>query len=208
MKQNVETFYKSLISRIKKMPTAIQQSTEIYSIREDIFRLPYRICSDADLQAFQYKIINRFSHVITICLSGIATSQIYVSTVISRAMHWSNILSTTLCTVQMLQCSGNNLGKFGMNIWVLVPIKWTRYFIWHSKWDVWWDHRYFELKKRRITVFCLLSSIFIDQKKKWKQSVFPWICTYFKKQNWCFENNLCFSEQIWKVCIKIARIVW
>ena len=57
-------FYKSLISRIKELPTAIQKWTEIYNIKEDewenIFRLPYRICSETDLQAFQYKMINRF----------------------------------------------------------------------------------------------------------------------------------------------------
>ena len=57
-------FYKSLISRIKKLPTAIQKWKEVYDIKEDewgnIFRLPYRICSETDLQAFQYKIINRF----------------------------------------------------------------------------------------------------------------------------------------------------
>ena len=57
-------FYKSLISRIKKLPTAIQKWTEVYDIKEDewgnIFRLPYGICSETDLQAFQYKIINRF----------------------------------------------------------------------------------------------------------------------------------------------------
>ena len=39
-------FYKSLISRIKKLPTAIQKWTEVYDIKEDewgnIFRLPYR----------------------------------------------------------------------------------------------------------------------------------------------------------------------
>ena len=57
-------FNKSLISRIKKLPTAIQKWTEVYDIKEDewgnIFRLPYRICSETDLQAFKYKIINRF----------------------------------------------------------------------------------------------------------------------------------------------------
>ena len=57
-------FYKSLISRIKKLPIAIQKRTEVYDIKEDecgnIFRLPYRIYSETDLQAFQYKIINRF----------------------------------------------------------------------------------------------------------------------------------------------------
>ena len=46
------------------MPTAIQKWTEVYDIKEDewgnIFRLPYRISSETDLQAFQYKIINRF----------------------------------------------------------------------------------------------------------------------------------------------------
>ena len=57
-------FYKSLISRIKKLPTAIQKWKEVYDIKEDewgnIFRLRCRICSETDLQAFQYKIINRF----------------------------------------------------------------------------------------------------------------------------------------------------
>ena len=57
-------FYKSLISRIKKLPTTIQKWKEVYDIKEDewgnIFRLPYRICSETDLQAFQCKIINRF----------------------------------------------------------------------------------------------------------------------------------------------------
>ena len=57
-------FYKSLISRIKKLPIAIQKWTEVYDIKEDewgnIFRLPYGIFRETDLQAFQYKIINRF----------------------------------------------------------------------------------------------------------------------------------------------------
>ena len=57
-------FYESLISRIKKLPTTIQKWVEIYTIKEDewenIFRLSYRICSETDPQAFQYKIINRF----------------------------------------------------------------------------------------------------------------------------------------------------
>ena len=97
------------------MPTAIQKWTEVYDIKEDewgnIFRLPYGICSETDLQAFQYKIINRLfpcNYTLSIWYSDI-TNICQYTIVISRVIHWSTIL----CTVQMLQCSGNNLGKCG-----------------------------------------------------------------------------------------------
>ena len=95
--------YKFLIAKIKKPPTAVTKWTETYNITEDeweaIFRMPFRICIETDLQSFQYKIINRFfpcNYTLSIWYSDISDTCQYCQkesdTLVHYFVHCSDVI--------------------------------------------------------------------------------------------------------------------
>ena len=56
--------YKYLVSKVCSPPTCINKWAEIYNtadnIWEGVFELPYKVCTETQLQSFQFKIIHRF----------------------------------------------------------------------------------------------------------------------------------------------------
>ena len=95
--QNVKCkdFYLALISTVTKPPTAISKWAEIYDMHVDswkyIFMTPFRVCTETNLQTFQYKIINRFfpcNYTLSIWYKDVSNICQYCSADIDTLLHY------------------------------------------------------------------------------------------------------------------------